>query len=244
MGVPFGDITVYASIPFPVRSTAWNEMNSLINFVSDFYVQNMNGYKPPKTTRITIQPYYHGIWNRTWKNGSIVTIAPFFSYEEFSSFDKIGKYKYILDLIQTATIQLSEEYEWDRSVFENAYKKTLESNFEFNIRYPSKQSKDRKKIGTFVVAKTDTITSAYVEINNEGIVSSHKLFDKNNLWCYDGVYVLARNSKWFDNQRFGVTYKKREKLEAWFALDKNQVELFENGDRVSEIDFLKYFIFG
>ncbi len=49
MGVPFGDIAVHAPIPFPVRSSAWNEINSLINFVSDFYVQNMNGYKPVLT---------------------------------------------------------------------------------------------------------------------------------------------------------------------------------------------------
>lgn len=87
----------------------------------------MNGYKPPKTSRITIQPAYHEIWNRTWRNGSIVSIAPFFSHEEFSSLDKPGKYKYILDLIQTATTQLCDEYQWDKMIFKNAYKKTLDT---------------------------------------------------------------------------------------------------------------------
>lgn len=242
MGVPFSDITIYSPTPYTVGTPEYLEETSLINFVSDLYVQNMNGYKPPKTSRITIQPAYHDIWNRTWKNGSIVAIAPFFSHDEFSSLDKTGKYKYTLDVIQTATIELSDEYQWDKKVFENAYKRTLESNFNFRIEYPSKQSKDRKKNGVFIITKTETTTSAYVHININGTTTTKKLFDKQNSWWYDCVYYLARHNKWFDNNRFGIGFGKG-KIDIWYSLDKNAVELYDSGQQVTEIDFRKYFLF-
>ena len=122
MGRPFSDITLYTPTPYAIGTPEYWEDTSLINFVSDLYVQKMNGYKPPKTTRITIQPFYYGIWDRTWKNGSIVAIASYYRYDEYAALDKKGKYKYILDIIQVSTLQLSEEYHWDKIVFENAYK--------------------------------------------------------------------------------------------------------------------------
>lgn len=242
MEAPFSDITIYSPTCYIVGTPEYWEETSLINFVSDFYVQNMNGYKPPKTSRIAIQPAYHDIWNRTWKNGSIVAVASFFSHDEFSSLNKLGKYKYVLDLIQTATMQLSNEYKWDEEVFKTAYKKTLDSNFNFRIEYPSKQSKDRKKSGVFVITKTETTTSAYVDININGTTMTKKLFDKENSWWYDCIYYLARHNKWFDNDRFGIGFGKG-KINIWYSLDKNAVELYENGQQVTEIDFRKYFLF-
>lgn len=242
MGAPFSDITVYTSTPYAAGTPVYLEETSLINFVSDLYVQNMNGYKPPKTTRITIQPDYHDVWHRTWRNGSIVAIAPFFSHGEFSSLNKIDKYKYILDLIQTATIQLSSEYEWDKEVFENAYQKTLDSNFVFKIEYPAKQSKDRKKSGVFYIIKTEKVTSAYVDIKIAGLTITKMLFEKKNSFWYDCVYYLARYNKWFDNDKFGIGFGKG-KIDIWYSIDKNNVELYDNEKLVTEIDFRKYFIF-
>ena len=242
MGAPFSDITIYSPTPYTVGTPEYIEETSLINFVSDLYVQNMNGYKPPKTSRITIQPAFHDTWDRTWKNGSIIAIAPFFSYEEFTSFDKSGKYKYILDLIQTATIQLCDEYQWNREVFESAYSSTLDSNFNFRIEYPAKQSRDRKKSGVFVITKSETVTSAYVDINVDGIITTRKLFDKKNSWWYDCIYYLARHNKWFDNNRFGVGFGKG-KIDIWYSLDKNAVALYDSSQQVTEIDFGKYFLF-
>ena len=242
MGAPFSDITIYSQTPHTAGTPEYWEEVSLINFVSDLYVQNMNGYKPPKTSRITIQPAYHNSWNRTWKNGSIVAIAPFFSHDEFSLRDKYGKYKYILDLIQTATTQLSDEYQWNKEVFENAYNKTLGGNFKFRIEYPSKLSKDRKKSGVLVIEKTETITSAYVNVDINGIITTKKLFDKKNSWWYDCVYYLARHNKWFDNNRFGIGFRKG-KIDIWYSIDKNVVELYDSGQQVTEIDFRKHFLF-
>jgi hypothetical protein len=176
------------------------------------------------------------------ENGSIVAIAPFFNHDEFSALDKLGKYRYILEVIQTSTIQLSDEYQWDRTVFENAYKKSLDSNFKFKIEYPPKQSKDRKKSGVFVIKKSETITSAYVDIHVNGSVITKKLFDKKNSWWYDCVYYLARYNKWFDTDRFGIAYGKG-KIDIWYSIEKNEIEFYEDGQRVAEINFSKYFLF-
>jgi len=242
MGAPFSDITLYTPTSHTVGTPEYIEEVSLQNFVSDLYVQNMNGYKPPKTSRITIQPAFHDIWNRTWKNGSIVAIAPFFSLDTYCNLDKKGKYKYTLDLIQSATLLLSDEYGWDKTVFENAYNKVLESDFIFKIEYPTKQSRDKKKIATLIIEKTETITSVYVKIKTDNSLITQKLFDKKNQWWYDCIYILARHNKWIDTERFGIGYNKG-KIDIWYSLDKNEIELFENGNRVTEIDFGKYFIF-
>ncbi len=242
MGAPFTDITLYCPTPFKVGTPEFKEEVSLINFVSDFYVQNMNGYKPPKTSRITIQPAYHEIWKKTRKNGSIVAIAPFFNHDEFSILNKQDKYKYILDIIQRSTIQLCEEYEWDRTVFEKAYKKTLDSKFNFRIEYPSKQSRDRKKKGVFIITKTEQVTSAYIEIYVNGSTLTKKLFDKQNSYWYDCIYYLAKHNKWFDNDRFGIGFGKQN-IDIWYSVKNNEVELYDGGQSVAEINFRKYFIF-
>ena len=59
MGAPFSDITLYLPTPHTVGTPEYYEQTSLENFISDLYVQKMNGYKPPKTSRITIQPATH-----------------------------------------------------------------------------------------------------------------------------------------------------------------------------------------
>ena len=242
MGVPFSDITLYLTTPHKVGTKEYYDQVSLENFISDLYVQKMNGYKPPKTSRINLQPAFHTIWNRTWKNGSIVDIALYFSYDEYVGLDTKGKYKHILDLIQSATIPLSDEYGWDKAVFENAYKHILETNFKFKINYPTKQSRDKKKVANLIIEKTETVTSVYVSIECNGSSNTHKLFDKKNAWWYDCIYILARHDKWFDTDRFGIGYGKG-KIEVWYSLENDKVQLFENGNQVTAIDFGKYFMF-
>ena len=243
MGAPFSDITLYSPTPHAVGSSEYCEQTSLENFVSDLYVQKMHGYKPPKTSRITIQPAFHEIWNHPWKFGSIVSIAPYYNYEVYASLNKNGKYKYILDLIQNATLQLSEEYGWEKDVFINAYDEVINSNFIFKIDYPAKLSRDKKKVAVLFIEKTETVTSVFVKIDANSSTIIKKLFDKKNIFWYDCVYILARHNKWFDSDKFGIGYNKG-KLGIWYSLEKNEVEVFDNGNRVTKIDFRKYFLFG
>ena len=219
MGAPFSDITLYLPTPHIVGTSGYDEELAIENFVSDLYVRKMNGYKPPKTSRITIQPAFHEIWKRTWKNGSIVAIAPYFSYDEYAILDKRGKYKYILDLIQVATLQLSDEYQWDKTVFESAYKEVIESDFEFKITYPPKMSRDKKKLGQVVIEKTEKITVLNLLFTIGNNTKKVKLFENRNWFWYDIAYEMAKNSKWLDNNSFGVYSKKRDKFGYYSLLD-------------------------
>ncbi|THU33015.1 hypothetical protein FAM09_26595 [Niastella caeni] len=212
MGAPFSDITLYTPTPYKNDTPEYWEDISLKNYVSDLYVQKMNGYKPPKTTRITIQPAYHNIWNRTWKNGSIVSIAPFYSHDEYVSLDRKGRYKYILDIIQTATIQLSDEYGWDRTVFEKAYIDIIECDFEFKIVYPAKMSRDKKRIGQVIIEKNEQTTTLNLLLKTGDSTKTVTLFKNRNWFCYDIAYEMAKNTKWLDNNTFGIFSKKSDKF--------------------------------
>jgi len=243
MGSPFSDITLYTQIPHSVGTPEYWEETSLQNFVSDLYVQKMYRYKPPKASRVTIQTAYHNIWKKTWKIGSIISIAGYYSYDDFKVLNKKGKYHYILDLIQNSMLKLSEEYKWDRTVFEKAYKEVIESDFKFKIDYPVKKSRDKKKAAKLSIEKTETKTSVYADISANGSTHKVKLFDKENMWWYDCVYKLSQYNKWFDKDRFGISYGKGM-IDIWYSIDQNEVATFENGNTVKEIDFKKFFRFG
>ncbi len=243
MGASFSDITVYSKTSYQVGTPDFIEQTSLENFICDFYVQMMNGYKPPKTSRITIQPAYYDTWEKPWKFGSIISIAPYFSWENYISLDKKGKYLSILDLIHGAMIELSEEYNWDKSVFENAYKNIICRDFVFQINYPKIIAKDKISIANICIEKSDTITSVFVIYETNGFTGKYKLFEKSNAWCYDCIYLLVKHAKWKDNSIFGINYAKG-KIEIWYSFLLNEVTFIENGTNVNFIDFKKYFSFG
>jgi len=243
MGRPFSDITLYTPTPYSNDSPQYREDTSLENFVSDLYVRKMNGYKPPNVTRVCIQPAYYKIWDRTWKNGSLISIAPEFLRDKYESLDKHGKYQYILDIIQGAMIQLSEEYKWDKSIFEKAYLEVIENEFTFKIDYPTKMSRDKKKIANFYIEKSETKSFGYAIIRIGASTTKVKLFEKRNWYWYDGIYQLAKHAKWSDSDRFGIYYAKGA-LEIWYSIGKKEVSLFEFGTEVKQVDFSRFFFLG
>lgn len=242
MGASFSDITLYIPTTHTVDTPEYLEDVYLQNFVSDLYVQKMYGYKPPKTTRVTIQPAFHGQWVHPWNHGSIISIAPYFNCEDYNILEKKGKYQFILDLIQSSMLQLSDEYHWEKSVFERAYTEIIESDFNFKIDYPSKLSRDKKKSAKLSIEKTETITTVYSYIEINGTASKIKLLEKKNLWWYDCVYKLCLFNKWIDNDKFGIHYKKGI-IEVLYSTEKDEVELFEKGNRVAVLNFKNYFLF-
>lgn len=240
MGAPFSDITLYIPTVLSSGTAEYVEERSLLNYISDLYVQKMYGYKPPKTSRICVQPDFHGKWKKPWKFGSIANVAPPYNYEEYTACNRKGKYMYALDCIQRATLELTEEFNWDKSVFETAYQEVLECDFKFRIEYPGKQTRDKKKSGKLFIEKTETITSVLVNIESNGSIIAKKLFDKKNEWWYDSAYILARFSKWIDSDKFGIDYRKG-RIESWYSIKQDKVMIFENGKIVNEIEFKKEF---
>jgi hypothetical protein len=240
MATPFSDITLYTRTPHTVNTPEYWEEISLQNFISDLYVQKMYGYKPPKATGVSIQTDFHGKWKQPHNFGSVFSIAPFFSFEEYNALEKKGKYQLILDLIQTAMLELSEVYQWDKAVFEKAYQEVIANDFNFKIDLPPKLSRDKKKSAKLSIEKTETLTTVYSEIEVNGTASKIKLFDKKNVWWYDCVYKICPFNKWFDNDKFGIHYRKG-KIDIWYSIEKNEVGLFEMGNRVEVINFKKHF---
>lgn len=219
MGAPFSDITLYLPTPYPVGSPEYIEHISVANYVSDLYVQKLYGYKPPKTSRITIQPGFNGIWKRASKLGSIISIAGYYNHSEYLAFDKKGRYRYILEIIQTCMLELTEEYNWGSSVFEKAYNEIITTDFEFRIIYPPKMSRDKKKLGQVIIEKNEKTTSLYLQftINNE--TKKVMLFENRNWFWYDIAYELAKNSKWLDSNTFGVYSKITDKFGYYSLVD-------------------------
>jgi hypothetical protein len=242
MGATFSDISLYTPIPYEAGTPEYREITSLENFISDLYVQHMNGYKPVGATRITVQPSYYGIWKKPEKMGSIVSVAPYYNYDEFAALEKREKYKYVLDLIQQATIISSEEFNWDKSVFERAYENIIETDFKFQINCPPKQARDKKKSGYLSIEKTESVTSMYVNVIKEDQTIKQLLFEKKNSWRYDCVYILSKYSKWFDSDKFGIAYRKNRIIIS-YSLEQNKIAFIEKGNEVESINFRNHFLF-
>jgi hypothetical protein len=241
MGASFSDITLYAGA-HKVGTPEYLTEVSLINFVCDWYVRQMNGYKPPKVTRVSISPSFHGIWTKPTLFGSVLNVAPKFDNKYFQTLDKSAQYKYVLEVVHEAMLLGTKEFGWDKSVFDLAYQKVLESGFQFRLTYPTKISPDKKKSAGFVVEKTDTLTSAFIELENGGKQTKVNLFDKRNSWFYDCVYLLGKSSKWFDSDRFGFPHKKTN-LAGWYSIESGEVSLYEKNTKVDSFDFSKHFLF-
>jgi hypothetical protein len=169
-----------------------------------------------------------------------VAIAPEFIYEQFEPLDRRGKYQYTLDLIQGAMIQLGDEYKWDNAVFEKAYRDIIDGNFVFEIDYPAKMSRDKKKTACFRIEKTQTVSTGFLVIHNDGLTSKVKMFDKWNWWWFDGIYELPKYTKWFDSDRFGLNHAKGL-LEIWYSIERNTISYFQSGKEVDQIDFGEVF---
>ena len=244
MGAPFRDITLYSPTETRVGTDAYKQERALLNYVSDLYIQYMRGYKPPNTTRVTIEPSYYGIWKQTWKIGSLKLIATYFNYQDFLALSKKGKYLYTLDVIHKSMLELSDEYEWDRAVFENAYAEMIKNDFVFRIEYPSKMSRDRRKAGGIVIEKSDLETTLFVNLITDTAQKTVKLFHKKNWWRYDKAYSMAKAGKWFDNNRFGIE-DKYSKWKVWYdlmthkvAFEKEDVLLQENSPELNHLFLL------
>jgi hypothetical protein len=242
MGAPFSDITLYIPTSFPPDSPEYQDEARLENFVSDLYMQKMHGYKPPNTTRVCIQPGFYGTWDHPWKFGSIASIAIEFARDKYVSLDRQGKYRYILDIIQQAMIQCSEAFNWDKSIFEKAHQEVLDCDFVFDISFPSKTSRDKKKVGQLCIEKTEMSTRACVLIRTGDTHCKVQLFEKRNTFWYDCVYQLAKHVKWRDTNSFGVFYPKVE-LEIYYSLIDDKVYSFCRGTSTPKIDFTKIFWF-
>jgi hypothetical protein len=136
MGRPLSDITIYYHGTLIKNTPEDSEFKKTINYISDFYHNSLEGYKPPKTSRITLHVESNISLAGPRYFGAICIYNKIFNEEEYLSLSKHGKYKYILDLLHFAVLELSETYGWDKSVFIKSYNHIIASQFKFERAYP------------------------------------------------------------------------------------------------------------
>jgi hypothetical protein len=122
MGYGFRDITLYY---FGNNHAIELEFTKIQNKVSEKYVRLMNKYKPPKTTRISVEladDDYIVMYT-----GSILCVKASFDKTAFNSLvQPIDQNLMILETLHRIAIMCAEKYGWDKTIFESAYNGTLE----------------------------------------------------------------------------------------------------------------------
>lgn len=220
---PLDDITVYYyGSKIKDAPEDWTFRNT-INYISDYYHNSLEGYKPPKTGRIcisiedeitTLEPNYFG---------AICTVYTTMNEETYLKLNKPEQYKYLLDLIHDVLLRTAGQLNWNKTVFESAYRKVMNSNFQFERAYDQKKSRDQKKIATAILHKTEDRAIIKVKIEADGTVNEVTILDKKNWFWYDSSYKIAKACKWIDKDTFGYSPKNSDKY-AFYSLERKEVE--------------------
>ena len=109
------------------------------NVVTDLYVYFLNGYKPPKTTRIsiTLKDKSENI-NDSIHFGSILNADASFDRKTFWAESLANQRQIILDTMHWTILDCADKFNWDKGIFNQAYKKVKESGFVFkDLFFPS-----------------------------------------------------------------------------------------------------------
>lgn len=213
MGATFKDISLYLPTPYDRSSDEFKENVALEKFICDLYVQCLQGYKPPKATRLTIQPAFYGVWKRAQASGSVISTSAPFTASEYYAHSKAAKKVYLLELIQEAVLRTGSELGWEAAPFENAYSEVRSRDFVFSFDFPKRLS--RSGATAFLrLEKSETVTSLSVVVSRTDSNQQINLFTKPNGWSLDDVYPLVKTGKWFDECRFGF-FHKSSALKGW-----------------------------
>ena len=123
----FTDITLYDEF-YPAEGQ--RQFQQRANYVSSLYRQCLHGYKPPKTTRISItlvanqQPPYPSM------AGSVACIYQPVHPPTYDALPDPAKGRYLVDRLHDAVGHLCQAFPWDVAVFEQAYQQVQELQLE------------------------------------------------------------------------------------------------------------------
>ena len=129
MGIPLYDITIYYDGHQNTEKSVEDEFMQTANYVTKLYHKNLSGYKPPKTSRISItmgraiqflKPFYHG---------SICVCSVIIDEEKYAQLSTQERYKFILEILHKTIMNLAEIFNWDKNVFDKSYNQVLATNF-------------------------------------------------------------------------------------------------------------------
>lgn len=181
------------------------------NVVSALYVYFLNGYKPPKTTRISITLKDKGErLNEPIHHGSILNADALINREKFWTENNDNQKQIILETIHNTTLECANKFGWDNEVFNQAYIKVKEAEYVYKTETESKLSPDKRIKAKLEIEKIEekTIISSNFYNAEDKLLTTIKLFESFQHEMFYGG--LVKNFKWFNNSEFGVYSKTRE----------------------------------
>jgi len=191
------------------------------NLISDLYVNFLTGYKPPKTSRISVTLCSKD--SIQFYSGSILMVDAFFNKDQFWKLNDREQNIVILDTIHRVALLCVEKYHWNKAVFEQAYDKVLKADFNYEIEGILKSSKNRQHKASVLLKKNELFSTIFaVFYDNEGkkIKTVELLKSFPHAMFYGGI---LNNYKWFNNSEFGI-YSSGEELSIRASLENDLSE--------------------
>ncbi|MEQ9264257.1 MAG: hypothetical protein RLN81_03500 [Balneolaceae bacterium] len=200
------------------------------NVISDLYVQYLNGYKPPRTSRISVELSNEDFLRNY--SGSILTVNAKFDKEKYWELSSIEQNQYILDTTHRIALLCANEYQWDKDIFSQAYEKVKKANFKYEIEGKKKSSSDRKHKAAVLLMKNEsysTISVAFYDKSGKPIKTIELIKSFQHEMFYGSI---IKKHKWFNNREFGL-YTTNEELTIRASLDTDLSETSLNPKKSS-----------
>lgn len=219
------DITIYFDEKSP-----WTEFRLELNYICDKYHNRLDGYKPPKTSRICLNLRDKKVIKEPVFIGAICQYDIEFDFEQFNTVtEKLARYRLILGHLHKTILEIGDFLSWDQTIFTKSYQSIIDDDFEFIKVYPARTSQDKMKIGQVVIEKTETKTVLKVRIEN-GQTFETDLIDKKNWFWFDTGYQLADQIKWIDQNSFGYRSVTEDKVVYYSVSERKVIRNFEFRD--------------
>lgn len=109
------------------------------NYVSGLYHKCLHGYKPPRTSRISITLIARQRSHGPWMTGSVAVVDQYAHAPTYDALPDPAKRHYLLDCLHEAVGHLCRAFLWDEPVFEQAYQQVQELHPEWQQAIVSKE---------------------------------------------------------------------------------------------------------
>ena len=208
---PLTDITIYDTFdPIVLPNEEGRIVRREKMFVCELYHDNLNNYKPPKTSRICLDITSEKTETNLYYFGSILHSSHYFDKEVFLNLEKFGRYEFLLDYIHNSILTIAEKLYWDKSIFLKAYSEVKSKDFKYFKEFPAKLAPDKRKKGQAIIEKTEEMSKWSLRIFGKDIDITTIMIQKTNSYPLDLNPILAKKSKWIDNDKFGYKDLKSE----------------------------------
>lgn len=190
------------------------------NLISDLYVQFLEGYKPPKISRISVQLRQKDNVGEYF--GSILPASAKFDENEYWALSDLDQNLIILNTVHRIAMLCADQYVWDKMVFERAYNKVREANFIYAFESKRKFNRNRQYRASILLEKNEehsTISVLFYDKSDKEIRKTELLKSFQTESFYGQI---IKKSKWFSNDLFGL-YTANGELSIQASLETGKV---------------------